>query len=383
MRLKLNRDKVIPAIISIGIIAFIIHNPRQPLKEYLFLPTVGLMLILLGVSLVVLRKGFKPELGSKWVWIPMLVIIGSAAVRIAIQPTMKSVADTLFLVLMFALYLTARQYRVQLFRFIPLAIIIETGSLILYGITGTRSGGIISPANYDIATGFLVLGALVSMSKQQWIIVTIAMIGLFFTGSEEAILAVGIVGIAILVRRDWSKKLLLPVGLLVIITIIGLAGYTPELYKGTVSKAASLVNPQSELIHQDEVARYPDSINYIFNNRVRVIQQALSNIKPLGNGLNLTDFTFWTPHNVPIIIVDQLGILAGIAWLVVTVYCVIKTKWKYAWIGLIALCLFDHFIWTQAAPYWWVLVGASTASPLAKDWIFRSKDESSSGNTLS
>jgi len=86
---------------------------------------------------------------------------------------------------------------------------------------------------------------------------------------------------------------------------------------------------------------------------------------------------------VPLIIVDQIGPLAGLAWLWVTIACLVKTKWRYAFIAVIALSLFDHYIWTQAAPYWWVLVGVSTTSTIKSDLIFRREVENSSSHTLS
>ena len=64
------------------------------------------------------------------------------------------------------------------------------------------------------------------------------------------------------------------------------------------------------------------------------------------------------------------GILAAIAWLWVSVWCLVKTRWKYAWLAILSLSVFDHFIWTQLAPVWWMVVGASTASS-EPDLIFR------------
>ena len=76
-------------------------------------------------------------------------------------------------------------------------------------------------------------------------------------------------------------------------------------------------------------------------------------------------------HNVPLVIVDQIGPLAGFAWLFITIFCLVKTKWKYAWSAVLVLSVFDHYIWTQFAPYWWALVGISTTVAIKNDYIFK------------
>ncbi len=38
---------------------------------------------------------------------------------------------------------------------------------------------------------------------------------------------------------------------------------------------------------------------------------------------------------------------------------------------IMALSVFDHFIFTQLAPWWWALVGVATASDIKSDLIFK------------
>ena len=76
-------------------------------------------------------------------------------------------------------------------------------------------------------------------------------------------------------------------------------------------------------------------------------------------------------HNIPLIIVHQIGILAGVSWLFVSIYCTVKTKMKYLWIAVLAMCVFDHYIWTQFGALWWVLVGSSLTTEIKNDYIFK------------
>jgi len=125
----------------------------------------------------------------------------------------------------------------------------------------------------------------------------------------------------------------------------------------TQTPVANYVNPEGE-----RVSVSPLEMRWL------VIKDAVTDIQPLGIGYGLTNFTSHTVHNVPLIIIQQLGwpgILAALAWLWVTVWCLRKTRWKYAWVAVIALSIFDHYIWSQLAPYFWCLVGVSTITETA------------------
>ena len=118
-----------------------------------------------------------------------------------------------------------------------------------------------------------------------------------------------------------------------------------------------------------------DALGY----RFQVIENAMSNIKTLGEGYNITVFSRPPPivHNVPLVLIQQLGypgILAAMAWLWVSIWCLVKTKWKYVWILILALSLFDHYIFTQLGHLWPIIVGVSTAPTLSNiksDLLFR------------
>ncbi len=77
-------------------------------------------------------------------------------------------------------------------------------------------------------------------------------------------------------------------------------------------------------------------------------------------------------HNTPLHITDQIGPMAGIAWLWVSVFCLVKTRWKYFWAAVLVTSILDYYIWTQFAPWWWVLAGASIADKSnSSDLIFK------------
>jgi len=398
------------SIIGSGLFMFAVHNPLQPLKGYFFLPVVGLSISLLAGLMVLYDNRKNITWGSKWLYIPLLVIAFSIAMSGILNG--EGIGEKISIVLLsfyfIGVYLVARILRDKLF--IPFAwgMVISAVGCIIWGALnpGEKTGGyVISPGNYDIIVGVLALGLLISAWKHQWWLSGLAIAGVFFTGSDEGIFVVAVVVIFILVRRDWSKKLLVPVSTLVILLAICTPlGVTQKLYYPTAVKVALA----KEVIEDTPVATaidavIPDMIQKPVTNKLEQVSEIakregmisedggknrgyllnmatgyrwidhwkLSVIKPFGHGYNMTQFYDGIPHNIVLIIIEQVGIIAMLAWLFVTIYCLMKTRWRYVFIAILALGVFDHFIWTQIGVWWWAIVGGASISIVKSDLIFK------------
>jgi hypothetical protein len=263
--------------------------------------------------------------------------------------------------------------------FFPLSIGVAIASLgiIIYQIMhpGVTTGGFVFERNFDIATGYILLGAALFIHRWRWILASLAVVALLpLSGAPEALFALGVIGLVVLIRKDWSKKILVPVAAVIIaLVILASTGYASKLfsYIGNsiqLTPVANYVSPEGERTDMSTLAI-----------RGQVILDAYHNFKPLGDGYNVTNFEIKTVHNVPLIIVQQLGypgIIAALAWLWICFYCLIKTRWKYAWALILILSILDHFIWSQLGPWTWTLIGVSTATPNIKsDLIFRDTNE--------
>lgn len=207
--------------------------------------------------------------------------------------------------------------------------------------------------------------------KWRWQLAGLSVVALLVSASPEALFVLGVLGLVVLGRRDWPERKLVVGGVvtagvvvLVIIMLTGLGGrlYSYALDAATGEKIANYVNQDGEVDPKSPLEM-----------RWLVIRDSFAEFEPLGEGYNLTEFSVRTVHNVPLVIVQQLGwpgILAGLAWLWVAVWCLAKTRWKYVWVGIIALGVFDHFVWTQMAPIFWATVGASMVNS-EPDRLFR------------
>jgi len=372
------KDKIWAWLIGTGFVLFAIHNPLQPWKEYAFLPIVGLTFSMLGMFVILTDHWKKITLGSKKLWIPLAVISASIAGSGFVNPVGEGatalLAPMIFGIYLFGVYLVGRIAGKELFRPFAWAVIVGAVGCLVYGIIypGVKTGGWISPTNYDIATGLLVFGTIVSIWQKQWMLTAIAIVGLFFTGAAEALFACGVLLVVVLVRKDWSRKILLPVGALVLtLAICTPIGITQALYIPSVKmveQAQEAVTMETiteeDVVVRDKLLEKATGLRWLTHWRIPPI-------KPLGYGYSITDFSPPIPHNVPLVIVHQIGVVAAIAWLWVTLLCLVRTRWKYAFIGVLALSVFDHFVWTQVAPWWWCLVGVASASSLYRDLIFK------------
>jgi len=310
--------------------------------------------------------------GDKKVVIPLLVITGAIGLSgIMADGWQDKIAPLGMGLSLFAVYLVARVLGKDIFFIFLPFIIIGVVSVIVSGLffAGQSTGGFIT--NYCASGGYIIIGTLLILpllpqSLPRWPFVAMALIGLFFIGALEVVFIVGILCIAILVRRDFGKPLYVIIGCAIVIIVVwGSLGYLSPLYTGN-SNLHYLwmgISGQSAIDY--------DLLEGITTGRWGVYIQSLSDIRILGHGLSLGTAEGGLIHNTLLIIMHQVGPIAAIMWLLVTVYCLIKTQWKYVWIAVMAMGVFDHYLWTQFMPLWWVLVGVSTSSAMQSDFIFR------------
>ncbi len=373
-------------LISVGIVLFIIHNRAQPFINYIFLPQVGLALIMFGLLEAYedsKKLNQKFTLGSKWIWIPMLVILAACWLRVPLYGFQNTdIAGALFFSVMFALYLASRLLGQKiLIAFLP-ALIIEAITVIVQGLVfpGLYSGGILtSPpdpikwANYELANGFLLFGFLIYQGKYKWELGTLVMIAIFFTGAPEAVFLVPLLILVMIIRKDWDwRKIGITLTILIpIIAIWAVLGYARPLWDRTYLAVHTLSDPVDKVI----VTTPDTSTKWIILNPIwaRIVgyRYTIDRASLLGYGAQIVGNNPLTAHNVPLIIVDQIGIPAAIAWCVATGYLVLKSKQKYLWIMFIAMGIIDHYTWDNAAVWWWTIAGTSMVTQIKNDYIFK------------
>lgn len=351
-----------------GMILLTIHNANQPWIDYIMLPWIGF--ILMAIAAWRYSQAVKLDMGPKRIWIPLALISLSIVISGALEWSTRGLATMSMGVLLFGMYCIGRQAGRDVLTPFKWAIVAILAVLYVNAFLhpGIRTGGFYGgfegavAGNYAMAIRLLIFGGLTMVGTNQWKWVAAIAAGVFVTGGEEGLLIAAILGIAMLVRRDISRKVLLPVGVFAgLVLVLWPMGIPQMLY-------SHLPGRMDALTGQNAIEERLDGFSGV---RFSTYVDAIENVKPLGNGYYMTDFaTGGNVHSVPLMIMDQIGPGAAIAWLWVTLFILVKSRWRYMFIGILAMSLLDHALWTQAAPWWWVVVGVASTSALKSDKIF-------------
>jgi hypothetical protein len=375
--MKFLRKNRIPILLCVGLLLFIAHYQNQPLLKYVFLPQIGTA-ILLGVVLFILFHRWgeikKVGFGDKFLWIPLAVIAGSAIMRVIVFHNLDSLAGALFMAAMFGLYLVARIYGERALRFFMPVVIVGAVSIVVSAIINQHTGNSGLFNNYATASEFLVFGWLVSPRKHQWWLAGFVITGLFFTGAPEAIFYVAVIGLVILFRRDWSVKIALPLGVLGFLMVAcSLAGITQVLWQRSFDmlNGTYVAMTDGGLTEGERALLLDESTDIRWLTTWR-LQRPVS---VLGYGVDVTNQITTEgghiPHFIGLLVTDQLGPIAAVAWFVAMIAGIKRTKWKYGFLSLILFGVFQPFIWTLFAPYMWAMAGSASNSKVDTSYIFR------------
>lgn len=339
-----------------------------------FIPTFGTFLWLWCSLAFLVWNWNSIDWGNRKILVALSIIAVSIGISGLInEDSFQDRISPLFMgISLLAVYLTCRTLgNVVFYAIIPFVIlnVIIVAAIGLLN-PGLSQGGLIS--NNCASAGYIIFGTVVSRGKWQWLLCALAFVGLFYIGELEPVFMMFVICSYVLYRawREGEYSYKMPLSLLpVTIAIIAwaLLGYLSILYwgNGNVTELARVATGNEPL--------NTATVDAVTSDRFTVYLDTLRNMKLLGHGYSLSTTAGGIAHNMFLVIVQQVGILAAIAWLGVTVYCLIKTKWKYAWLCVIAMSVFDHYLWTQMTPLWWALAGVSLTSTIENDHIFSSQ----------
>jgi len=333
-------------------------------ETIIFLPWIGFALILLGLICLYDGKWREIDFGPSQIHIPLMIIVASAFLRVLVDPHIEVLMTGFFFLSMFLLYTAARKLGMKILYFVPFFVIAEVVSIIVMGlvvpgkracgiVTSFVSGGSVSSGNYDIAAGWVVLGSVLLLSQTRFKTVgwfSLVACAAYFLAAEEFFLAVGVLAVVAFIRKDVSKKMVIPVLFFIALLGIGLLiGNAQNMYD----------RGQNRIVEFSQEIDY-NSTNALTTNRIESTNDALGRVSVLGHGYSPTDFHIGMVHFVPLAVMDQLGPLAALSWVFVTFWVLIKYTWKYALIAVLALSVWDHYLWTQMVPFYFVIIGLAS-----------------------
>lgn len=350
-----------------------------------FIPAFGYLLLIMGSGMFIANNWERVKavgLGSRYVYIPLLVIVISMGISGFINGSGAGgrAAPLLMGLCMAALYVTARcliaagneesALKAPILAFVAIGIV--SGVVAGIVVPGSRDGGMLT--NYCAAVGYLVLGGLLLPRKWLWIAAGPVLVAIFFLGALEGVFIIAVLLFAALLRKDWSRKALLPLACLVIMVVVWTAiGNTRVTYQNAAKNVAGV-----EALATGDITQYgslDSTLNASLTGRWTYIVKTVHEVKAFGHGYVLNPVPQvgdrYPVHNAPLMVMDQVGPIAAIAWLWLALYCIVRTKWKYLWIAVLAASVFDYYIWTQFAPWFFLFLALSTAGMQHRDLIFK------------
>lgn len=319
---------------------------------------VGYGLLLTGSIGLLISRWKSISLGTMWIAVPIILLIASAAIQTGSGSTLY-VVQILILVLVF---LVARIIGSSVFFLvIPLGLVLTVLS-ILEGPSGYPEfvGGMGFTGNPNLTGSYLALSILFLEGKWKWL-APLILVGIFFTGDHWAVIGLTVVGLVMLVRRDWifSSGWKVTVATLVVpLVVVGLfwnVGIAQKLY-GFDLKDGQLV--AAGLIVKE--------VTLDFNDRGRVALEVLDDLSLIGHGVQSdtsnVDVNRYggLVHNAPLMILDDLGLVASTSWIVLVLFCIVKSKrYRYQFILILVSSMFVYWYWvpTGLGPYFWSLLG--------------------------
>lgn len=342
-----------------------------------FLPAFGYLVLIMSSGLFLVNHWERVK-AAGWgdkrvVGCLLFIVLAMALSGSAYNSLEDKVAPLGMGLVLLALYMAGRVLGPRVFLPFWIGSMVACAGVFAYAALhpGSYTGGYVFETNFDILVGYVLLGAALCFNRLRWVVASIALLAMVVSGAPEALLPLGVIGIAVLARRDWSRRTVYAVAPTLAIAVLLLAtGHAGTIYSYIVRTITGDTTMVAGTLPDGEVISGQSPLSW----RWEQIRLAMTTLQPLGAGYNATAFTITTVHNVPLILVQQMGypgILAALAWLYVTFFALVKTPWRYFWLLVLALSVFDHYLWDQLGPVWWLALGAASSVYTKTDTVFR------------
>jgi hypothetical protein len=301
----------------------------------------------------------KCDFGPWWMWVGFVCIVPIAVIQ---NTGLTSVGMALIAPLV---YLTALNIDRRILNWsFGFASVVASVSIIIFSLFVTHggTGGLVDTTNYNLGIAVVLLGALLGPKQWRWLLFTLAVPSVLLSTAQEGLFGLAVIGVVCIIRKDIGVRVL-PIAVAVVIGAVAL-----------------LVFHQPEgLYHRLHLQLTSPSGDILTGGRWSVYAQSLKDIQLSGHGYdpvrmffgeNPQDMAHTTIHNIPLLILYQIGPLALLGWLIMVFGTLWKTSEKYLIVGLIALSIFDHFLFTQLAFWTWGILGVAHQSRV-KDWMWK------------
>ena len=317
------------------------------------------MLLLCFAGLLNLRALLRNswQVRPLWFTLPFAVIAIAVFVNWGLHRDHDSYLMAMVLVVMLLCYLLGTVLgRRILWAFLPAAAAQAVAILVQYMTDPHRYlSGLTFYAHIHVP--LMLFAALFAPSRWRPFALGAALAVSIISGSEEWLPAIVAIAITMLITMDWNRRVLLtaaPVAIVLLVVIT--TGMGSILYPRLTAERFS--SPDEVLKMRDEVyaAAY-----WEWGESPLTMSFGTGADYALGGD---------SIHNAPIKVAHDLGLWAALAWLGMTLWLSIRSRYRYAFAIILALSMIDNYFWTYLFPWYWCLAGIAAVDRTRDDHIF-------------
>lgn len=323
--MKLDGSRIDIALLLIASIGLALMPFRMELPISLL--QLGILLSCFGMIGLILRNVQYITLGSRWIWLPLLVFIFCLLTSSLLNHSSAGLAIASMIPLA---YIVGRIVGLRLLIIFPFMIV-----AISLGYLASTIWNFIFIPNYNIAGIALITGIVVSYYLKAYWAIPIGIIGLAFSRGHEWLLSAVMLATFMFFTIKSSRRY--------IIYSLGITG-----------AALLILGLLVGFEWHSQIATY--FTDWSFNERLPIIMQPLT---LFGHGYT-ANVGGSSIHNTPLIIIEQMGVLGAIIWSYLLLYGIFKTQYKLLFIAWLPFILLDNMLWTQIIIWYFVIIGIST-----------------------
>lgn len=333
---------------------------RVDTTRWFFFPDLG-GIILIGVALYLMATR-RLETGPRKFWIPIVIIYTFMILRTIIDAvTVLGNVGDLWVECQMAMtavlvYAMGRYYGRTIFQ--PFVLFAAVASVLVVAATlytirdlaTIGTGWNFFPWSYTWLATFIGMGGVlgahtIDTPKRRYWFIGLCLAGLLLTRAPVAFILIAFLGVTMLWRRDYNRYIIIALaitGALFLVFWFGVLGGGGE----------------------ERLSQVLGGTDNWGDGRLPAYQRALEEVSFFGHGFDRYSYQLQTGdvvvHQMPLIIVDQIGVLPALAWLFITGYLLYRSRYPYIWAAVLAFSALDYMLWTLFGYWWWAIVGVSS-----------------------
>ena len=322
---------------------------RDDPQTLIFFPNMGLVLLMASVMFMI--PFFT--IGPKKIWIPLVLIYLFSYTRILLDWEWNVANEIIYVTMALMVYLGARYFGKEILRPFVLFTAAAAGMVLIatsMSITDLEASGYTYwPFSYTWLATFIGLGGvmgayIIKNKKWRYLFLGLCLMALLSTRAPVAVIFLGFIAFEVIRGGYLSRQIAVWLAIAGVLFVIFWAVFVP--------------------IESERLTMVFASTDNWGEGRLPAYERAITDVSFFGHGFDRYSYQIQTGnvvvHQMPLVVLDQIGLIPAIAWLYVTCTLLFNKSYRFIWLAVIAFCILDYSLWTLFGHWWWAIVGISS-----------------------